>query len=121
MAESTYSKLLSADRKKRYSVKISKIDNVDPYTLKKSDFVYEQDFYPKITYPDIVNYLLFAPTPVTSEEMKNYKSLESYNQFLCGWVKEIGIRLYQSDSICLVYGRVRKQVLDLNLIKNIIN
>jgi hypothetical protein len=79
---------------------------VEPYVLKKNDFLYEKELFPKITYPDIVNYLLFAPSPVTSDEIKNYKSLESYNQFLCGWVKEIGIRLFNNDSICLLHGRV---------------
>ena len=108
MAESEYFSQLSTENRRRYHEKISRIDNVDPYTLRKNDFLFEKDFYPKITYPDIVNYLLLAPSPKTYEEMKAYKSLEAYNQFYCGWVKEIGIRLFNNDKICLVHGRVSK-------------
>ena len=105
MTESKYCLCLSTESKKRYLQKISMIDNLDPYSLKKDDFVYEKDFFPAISYPDIVNYLLFAPSPMTLEELKCYKSLESYNQFLCGWVKEVGVKLFE-NSICLVFGRV---------------
>ena len=36
-----------------------------------------------------MNCLLFAPRPVTAEELKCYKSMEAYIYFLCGWVKEL--------------------------------
>ena len=32
--------------------------------------------------------------PVTKEELKAYHSLESYNQFTSGWVKEVKIKLF---------------------------
>ena len=103
---SEYYSKLAVDSKKRYKEKISKIGDVDPYTLNKSDYLFEKEFYPKITYPDLVNYLLLAPCPVTYEEMKCYKSMEAYNQFHCGWVKEIGVKLFHDDKICLIHGRV---------------
>ena len=37
---------------------------------------------PKITYPDFVNYLVFSPSPYTSDDLKSYKGLEAYNQFV---------------------------------------
>lgn len=43
---------------------------------------------PKAAYQDIVNYLVFSPSPYTREDLKIYKSLKSYNQFLSGWVQE---------------------------------
>ena len=59
---------------------------------------------PLVSYPDIVNYLLFAPSPYTAEELKCYKAMEAYNFFICGFVKEIGVKVY--GNICLVLGRV---------------
>ena len=108
MGDSDYYSKLSVDSKQRYKEKISEIEDVDPYSLSKSDYFSDKEFYPKITYPDLVNYLLLAPGPnkVTYEEMKCYKSMEACNQFHCGWVKEIGVKLFRDDKICLVHGRV---------------
>ena len=106
MAESDYYKLLSNQNKSRYKTKISKIDNVDPYTLKKADYLSEPQFYPKITHADIITYLLFAPSPATKEELKCFKSLDAYKHFLCGWVRDIGVKLFSNESICLVHGKV---------------
>ena len=106
MAESEYYSTLPVESQRRYKEKISKINNIDPYALKKNDFLYEHDFYPKINFNDISSYLLFAPCPVSAKEMKSYKSLEAYNQFHWGWLKEIGIKLFHNDKICLVRGRV---------------
>ena len=87
MEKSSYQLCLSKDSRKRYEEKIAKINNVDPYLLKKSDLCAAQELYPSVSYPDIVNYLLFAPSPITADEIKCYKSMGAYNQFLCGWVK----------------------------------
>ena len=97
---------LSTASKVRYEEKIEKIEGTDPFSLSKCEFNSFEENYPNITYPDIVNYLLFAPCPISAEEMKCYKGLEAYNQFLCGWVKDIGIKLFNNDSICLIRGRV---------------
>lgn len=105
-ATSDYYSKLSVDSKKRYMEKISKIDFVDPYCLTKMDFLFDKDFYPKVTYPDLVTYLLLAPSPVTKEELKSYKSMEAYNQFHCGWVREIGVKLFHDGKVTLVHGRV---------------
>ena len=51
--------------------------------------------FPSISYPDIVNYFLFALCTLTKEELKAYKGLESYNQFVSGWVKEVVKKIFQ--------------------------
>ena len=70
--------------RKRYDEQISIIEGIDPYTLKKSQLSSEFENFPHITYPDIVNYLLFAPSPYSRGDLKNFRSLESYNHFVCG-------------------------------------
>ena len=86
----------------RYCQKISVVENIDPYTLKKQDLTSDIRYFPSITYSDIVNCMLFAPSPVTNEELKCYKSLDAFNQFMQGWIKEIGVK----DERLIVSGRV---------------
>ena len=33
-------------------------------------------------------------SPLTKEELKAFESLESYNQFTSGWIKEVKIKLF---------------------------
>ena len=87
--ESDYYTGLELKTKLRYKEKIDLISNCDPYTIKKDEMMTEIENFPSISYPDIVNYFLFALSPLTKEELKAYKGLESYNQFVSGWVKEV--------------------------------
>ena len=91
---------LEPKAKLRYKEKIDLSSNCDPYTIKKDEMMTEIENFPSISYPDIVNYLLFALSPLTKEELKTYQGLESNNQFVPGWVK------WQSS-----YDRVSKYIL----------
>ena len=72
--------------------------------MKKTEFDYGMDLLPKIANPDIVNYLLFAPSPYTAEHLECFKAMYSYNYFLSGFVKEVGAKVF--SNICLLVGRV---------------
>ena len=48
---------------------------------KKSKCMKDRECFPKISFPDIANYLLFPPSAVTAEEVKCYKTMEAYNYF----------------------------------------
>ena len=44
---------------------------------------------------------------MTLEQAKNYKSLDSYSYFSCGWVLSTQWKLYAEEEIVLVVGKVR--------------
>jgi hypothetical protein len=88
---STANKLMYRDtlepvERTRYENKLAIIGGCenDPYELKS--FTEDVKLLPAVTYPDIVNYLIFTPSPYTADDLKCYKGLDAYNQFLCGWV-----------------------------------
>ena len=107
-----YSKCLAADVRKRYIEKISKIDFIDPYLLKPTDLNYDSNVLPQVSYPDIVNYLLFAPSPMTGEQLKCYKSMDAYNYYLSGFVKKLVLNSSRViDVLCWLQYLTRKNYL----------
>ena len=42
----------------------------------------------------------------TMDEFKAYKSLEAYNQFVCGWVRDICMKTFPEKSLCVLSCRV---------------
>ena len=100
-----YLESLSTDAKDRYLEKIKLVDNTDPYTDSKKTWSRAVEDYPGVSYPDIVAYLLLTKSAYTNEELKNYKSLEAYNQFVCGWVRDISLKKSANENI-LVHARV---------------
>ena len=101
----SYFKDLDKEHAKRYLEKISVIESTDPYCLKRVDMSKDVLLFPLVTYPDIVNYMLFAPSPLTRDKLKCYKSLDTYCHFVSGWVKEISVKVYSNGKI-LITGRV---------------
>ena len=63
------------------------------------------DNFPSISYPDIVNYLVFRPGPYSADDMKAYKSLETYNQVIKGWVRDVKVNL-NKNGLTAVNGKV---------------
>ena len=97
---------LAIDIQERYKIKIAQCEGTDSYTVKKSDLSYEIDDYPTMSFPDICNYLVLQTSLFyTTKQMKAYKSMEAYNYFISGWVKEIGTKRLQNNSALLI-GRV---------------
>ena len=85
---------LSPEVQKRYKEKVDIIGGEDPNTVLKKDLSSDPEHFPHVTYPDIVNYLIFNPSPYTKDDLKSYKGLAAYNQFLQGWVREVGVKVY---------------------------
>lgn len=60
-------------------------------------------FY-QISYADIVVYLLYTTSFITLEEVKIFKSLQSYKYFTAGWVIDHKWKMFQEA--CLIIGKV---------------
>ena len=58
----------------------------DPYT-RKEKWTNDISSLPEITWRDVTEYLLDTPSAYTKESIKAYKSLETYNNFVCGHVQ----------------------------------
>ena len=49
-------------------------------------------------------YLLYTTSFVTLEEVKNFKSLQSYKYFTAGWVIDHRLKIF--NEVCLIVGKV---------------
>ena len=87
--QTDYLSSLAPQEIQRYNEKISLIGGDDLYKIPKGNFSNSHDVLPEVTYPDIYNYLVTNPSPYSKEDLKAYKSLEAYNQFVCGWVRTL--------------------------------
>ena len=59
--------------------KIRVVDSVDPYCLPNSAWSKKEACFPAVSYPDIVNDLIFNKSFYTMEDMKAWNILEAYN------------------------------------------
>ena len=91
------------------------IGSVDPYCIEGDDANSTEATLPDITYADVVNYLVFCPSPYTAEGMKSYKSLEAYNQVLEGWVTKVKV-YWHTDKVAVIHGQVDKLFFALKFI-----
>ena len=111
--KSVYIETLSGEALARYKKKLELIDGVDPYQINKKYWSSDEEKLPAISYPDLLSYLLFTPSPYSKEDLKAIKSTESYNQFLNGFVREVNVftvqqndKIPDEDQICCVTSRV---------------
>ena len=104
---SDYMGKLDPPTRKRYKEKLKVIGGVDPYCIEGDDRISREATLPDITYLDVVNYLVFSPSPYTTEDMKPYKSLETYNQVLEGWVTKVKV-YWHADKVAVIQGQVYK-------------
>ena len=85
---------LKEDSKKRYDDKLKLINcEEDPFKRLESpdtfsDVAMAWHEWPNLMYPDIYNYLILTPSVYTHEQLKSYKSLDGYNQYIYEWMGE---------------------------------
>ena len=88
---SSYAAGLPSDGKDRYIQKLSMINNVDPFLGAFSGAETTSDL-PPVDISDLLTYLVLKTSFITVQQFKARKSLEAYNQFVCGWVKDVVTR-----------------------------
>ena len=87
-----FQKLESGASKARYREKIELAGGFDPYEISKGDWCDDVDLWPAITHVHACMYLILTPSPYTDKDMLNYKSLDSYQNFTKGWVKQVLVK-----------------------------
>ena len=80
---STYAENLQNEAKKRYRDKIAVINDVDPFVSCPGEAI---STVPPVDASDLVAYLVLQTNFITTQQ---FKALEAYNQFVCGWVKDV--------------------------------
>ena len=100
----TYRETLQGPEKLRYDAKLEVIGNTDPYQFAPSEWTDDVMLLPSTSYFDIMNYLVFSPSPYTMDDLRAYKGLNAYNQFVCGWVREKKICV--KEGVCVVTAKV---------------
>ncbi|XP_031334306.1 uncharacterized protein LOC116164293 [Photinus pyralis] len=112
--KSDYFNTLPTDVKNRYLDKIKLVNNVDPYLVSIGTCSTNINDFPRVTYFDIVNYLVFNKSAYTQDEFKAYKSLEAYNLFHSKWIKTLCVKkITNSDNVLLLSEVIHSQRLNL--------
>lgn len=122
-SKASYAESLDQLQYATYRDKLALIEGLDPYTVPSEAIVHDVEALPKITHRDIFNYLIFSPSPFTIDDMKDCQSLEAYNVFFRGWVRDVGVTQIKEDT-CVVRAlvgivRVHDLNCDLCLLVNI--
>ena len=102
-----YRNSLIAENRQMYDEKLKIIAGIDPYSVSANFFSQSMTEWPAIEFPDIANYLLFSTSEFTKEQVKAYKSLQSYQYFVAGWVRSIFVGKATQDTTILI-GKVRQ-------------
>lgn len=103
---SPYSQKLSGAERKRYIAKLELIGHIDPFLLISSggDSSATSCDLPAIDASDIVSYLVLQTSFISAQQFKARKSLEAYNQFVNGWVKDV--RAWSCHEKVVITGKV---------------
>ena len=83
---SSYAESLKCEALTRYKEKIEAISGLDPFG---ADLGEATESVPPVEASDLVAYLVLQTNFITTKQFKAHKSLEAYNQFVCGWIKDV--------------------------------
>ena len=83
----SYQESLDTVARAKYEKKLELVGlRTCPYELDPVAWIDDVTLWPPVEFPDIVLYLLQSPGEYTREKLNAYKSLETYNYFVSGWV-----------------------------------
>ena len=83
---SYYAENLSDEVKLRYKRKISVMNRLDSFRGCVGEPV---EAVPTVESSDLVSYLVLQTNFITGKQFEAHRSLEAYNQFMCGWIKYV--------------------------------
>jgi len=84
---SGYAERLASEAKQWYLSKLQLIGGIDPFCICAKD--YPQAAHPPVDASDFVSYLLLQTSYISAKQFKAHKSLEAYNQFTSGCIKDV--------------------------------
>ena len=96
--------LTSKASKRRYNEKLKLLDCIDPYEVDMKEWQDDLDLWPVITHVHACMYLILSPSPYTENDILNCKSLDSYQNFVKGWVRQVFVKAIAGKRI--VIGKV---------------
>ena len=104
---STYAEKLPREAKVRYENKLGLIGGVDPFSISAKDYL-ESSSLPPVDASDLLSYLVLQSSYITANQFKAHKSLEAYNQFTSGWIKDV--KAWNIATKYVVTGKVAKSI-----------
>ena len=104
--------------KERYGKKLETIEGLDPYEIPKKDWKDDVELWPAISYINVGMYLLFSKSSYTEEQLKNYKSLNCYQNFINGWVREILVKDFGDRRLLIAKVRIDILPVLISLLSN---
>ena len=100
-----FESLKQEECRERYAAKLNDINGQDPYEIPRNEWLDDFDSWPNVTYIHVGMYLLFSASPYTKDQLMNYKSLDCYQNFANGWVREVYSKKFGENR--LLIGKVR--------------
>lgn len=104
MSVSEYFTSLDYLSQRRYVEKLKNLP--DPYGIPEALWLDDVTKWPSIEFGDIYMYLIDSKGPYTKENLKAYKSLESYNYFYNGYVRTVYYYAIPTSKLLILKARV---------------
>lgn len=77
------------------------MDGIDPYEVAKNEWKDDVDLWPAVTHVHVCMYLILTPSPYSEKDMLNYKSVDSYQNFVKGRVKQVLVKAVGNKRIII--------------------
>lgn len=69
--------------------KLEYLEGRDTYEIPRDEWQDDLAKWPSVSYIHVGMYRLFSSSPYTQEQLMSYKSLDCYEKFADGWVREV--------------------------------
>ena len=77
------------------------IIGIDPYEIQKSERQDDVELWPAVTHIHACMYLILTPSPYSETVLLNFKSLDCYQNFVNGWVRQVLVKSVDDKRIMI--------------------